>query len=368
MASASNTILRVIMPVSQGMPTRLGLAVSALLCLLAVSFLPLTALAQEQENPEKQLKTFTFYWENDSVTGTDQDYSNGLKLTWIKPYPTNATGHRPVKDWIFKHLPFMQDPDSPRATAVSIGQYIYTPKDTERSDLIVEDRPYAGYTFMGFGFISRTGSRRNVWELEIGMIGPWSLAENTQNTFHDIIHTRRAEGWNHQLGNEPGLEAIYETKWRLGALSNSYGLGIDFIPHIGAQAGNVATVLKAGLEVRFGWFIPRDFGTCPIRPGCDAGNSLVGDLEDPVQQRDFSCYLFAATEGRAVLRDIFLDGNTFRDSHHVDKEIYVADLMGGIAMSYKRLKLSYALVLRTPEFKQRKDNHAFGTVQLSYMY
>ena len=69
-----------------------------------------------------------------------------------------------------------------------------------------------------------------------------------------------------------------------------------------------------------------------------------------------------------MFRDIFLDGNTFRKSHHVDKEIYVADLMGGITMSYESFSISYAMVLRTPEFKQRKDNHAFGTIQLTYMY
>jgi hypothetical protein len=73
-------------------------------------------------------------------------------------------------------------------------------------------------------------------------------------------------------------------------------------------------------------------------------------------------------DGRLVLRDIFLDGNTFRDSHSVDKETFVADLVGGIALTYGRFKVNYALVLRTPEFKQREDKHTFGAINVSYAY
>lgn len=334
--------------------------------MLAVCVFPPAAWSQDA--PARPSKTFALLWENDSVTGSDRDYSNGLKLTWSRPYIPAANDRFSLKDWTFEHLPFMRNPDAPRATAVSIGQYIYTPKDTERSDLILEDRPYAGYSFLGFGFISRTGSRRDVWELEIGVVGPWSLAENTQNAFHDLIGTRRAQGWPHQLGNEPGLEAIYESKWQLGRLDTWHGLGMDIIPHLGAQIGNIATSAKFGIELRFGWFIPRDFGTCPIRPGCDAGYNLDNGSVDAALRSKLGIHFFTAAEGRAVLRDIFLDGNTFRASHRVDKEIYVADLMGGIALNYGRLKASYALILRTPEFKQREDNHAFGAINVSYAY
>lgn len=334
--------------------------------LLAVGVRP--SAAWSQDVLERPLKTFTLLWENDSVTGSDRDYSNGLKLTWSQPYIPTANDRFSLKDWTFRHLPFMRYPDTPRATAFSIGQYIYTPKDTDRSDLILEDRPYAGYSFVGFGFISRTGSRRDVWELEIGMVGPWSLAENTQNAFHDLIGTRHAQGWAHQLDNEPGLEAIYESKWQLGRMGPWHGLGMDIIPHIGAQIGNIATSAKVGIELRFGWYIPRDFGTCPIRPGCDSGYALDNGAADAAERSKLGFHFFAAAEGRAILRDIFLDGSTFKKSHRVDKEILVADLMGGIALTYGRLKASYALILRTPEFKQREDNHAFGAISVSYAY
>jgi lipid A 3-O-deacylase len=318
------------------------------------------------------LKSFSVYWENDSVTGTDQDYSNGLKLTWSRPYRKDPGRRRSLglRDWSFSHLPFLQNPYAQKATTFSLGQFIYTPKDTERSDLIIDDRPYAGYTFLGSGFISVTGRTRHFWEFDLGVVGPWSLAENTQNGFHDLIHTRRAEGWDHQLGNEIGMEAVYEVKWQYGSVLNSRELEADFIPHLGFQVGNITTAAKTGVEVRFGWSLPMDFGNCPIRSGCEAGLAMAPELDTPGPAAHSSngFHLFAAVEGRAVLRNIFLDGNTFQSSHHVDKEIFVADLMGGIAVNYGRFKASYAMVLSTPEFKQRRDQHAYGTVNVSYAY
>ena len=73
-------------------------------------------------------------------------------------------------------------------------------------------------------------------------------------------------------------------------------------------------------------------------------------------------------DGRAVLRDIFLDGNTFQDSHSIDKELLVADVVAGLALSYHRLRLSYAYVYRTREFEHQKDPQIFGTFTFSFAY
>ena len=355
-------------------PKSIGKIVGLLLAgaaawLLASGILPCSARAQKAS--DTPLKSFSLYWENDSVTGADQDYSNGLRLTWSRPYRKDADGGTVLrlKDWTFRHLPFLKGADNQRATTFSLAQYIYTPKDTKRADLIVDDRPYAGYTFLGFGFLSVTDRIRHFWEFDIGVVGPWSLAENTQNGFHDLIRTRHAMGWDHQLDNEIGLEAVYEMKWQSSPLIRSHGLEADIIPHLGIQLGNIAVSAKAGVELRLGWSIPRDFGNCPIRSACEA--SVAMDAQQnmgPGGNGNFGFHLFTAVEGRSVLRNIFLDGNTFEDSHHVDKEIYVADLMGGIAVNYGRFKASYAMVFRTPEFKQRRDQHVFGTINISYTY
>jgi lipid A 3-O-deacylase len=43
-------------------------------------------------------------------------------------------------------------------------------------------------------------------------------------------------------------------------------------------------------------------------------------------------YFFAGAQGRAVGRNIFLDGNTFRHSLSVPKKNFVADLQAGFSL------------------------------------
>ena len=233
-----------------------------------------TATADGHSTPPS--RSFTFYWENDAFTGTDRDYTNGLKLTWSRPYETPDDGEQDLTDWMMGHLPFMGDAETFRATSFSIGQNIYTPEDTESSNVVEDDRPYAGFSYIGFGFVSNNGKRRDVWEIDIGVVGPLSQAQFSQDVVHDIIGSDRAQGWDHQLENELALELICESKWRLWQTSHHSGFGADFIPHVGGRAGNVAIYANAGAELRFGWLMPRDFGTCPIRPGCNVGDAVGG--------------------------------------------------------------------------------------------
>jgi lipid A 3-O-deacylase len=79
-------------------------------------------------------------------------------------------------------------------------------------------------------------------------------------------------------------------------------------------------------------------------------------------------YVFAAVTGRAIGRDIFLDGNTFRDSHSVDKETLVGHLILEGSMVYRRFKLSYADVFRTREFEGQGDKHEYGSIILSMTF
>jgi hypothetical protein len=84
-----------------------------------------------------------------------------------------------------------------------------------------------------------------------------------------------------------------------------------------------------------------------------------------VPRKDFGWYLFTGAEGRAVARNIFLDGNTFRDSRSVEKKLFVGDLQFGIAFTWSNVRLSYTHVLRTREFKIQDERDDFGALSLS---
>jgi len=63
--------------------------------------------------------------------------------------------------------------------------------------------------------------------------------------------------------------------------------------------------------------------------------------------------------------DIFLDGNTFRESHRVVKRPLVADIVLGLVFRKDRVRASFAYVLRSPRFVGQTYREIFGTFNLS---
>jgi hypothetical protein len=79
----------------------------------------------------------------------------------------------------------------------------------------------------------------------------------------------------------------------------------------------------------------------------------------------FGWYVTAGVDGRAIARNIFLDGNTFRDSRSVDKEPFVGDLHWGVVLAWRRVRVSYTHVVRTREFTTQGKHDEFGAFSLS---
>jgi lipid A 3-O-deacylase len=348
----------------------LNLKIAFLTILTLFFLLPSSAFA-EKEKKENFFDNFTLYWENDTFGGTDSNYTNGIQLSWSTPYVESKPEDGRLPGWsypIINRLPFVKNPTAQRAISLSIGQLMFTPEDTQTSELIEDDRPYAGYLYFGVGFNSIFSNRKDTWQLNVGVVGPASLAQETQDFVHDLIEVPRAQGWDNQLQNEPTIEAVYETKWRVLYSQNQIGFGYDLIPHIGGRIGNVAIYANGGAEFRLGWFIPGDFGSCPIRPGCETNPAFNHDETGDFRRILSSVHLFAILDSRLVLRDIFLDGNSFKDSHSVDKKYFVADLMVGIAVYYQEFKFSYGYTFRTKEFEEQQDPYGFGSFTISFSY
>jgi lipid A 3-O-deacylase len=185
---------------------------------------------------------------------------------------------------------------------------------------------------------------------------------------HDIINSSNTNGWDNQIGNELTLEVICESKWKLFKSSRDNGFGLDALYHLGGRVGNVFTYANTGIEFRVGWQLPNNFGSCPIRAGCETNQAFSDGGRDFSQGDNWNIHFFTGVDGRAVLRDMFLDGNTFQDSHHVDKEPYVADIIAGIACGNNRFKMTYAFVYRTKEFDTQDTAQVFGAITLSFPF
>ncbi len=330
--------------------------------------------AHAQNDAVRRSPTITFYLENDAFLpgGTDCYYTHGSKVSWVSQDLSDYRDHPRISAWnhlLIEKLPFVNKPGDQRNISFSVGQNIYTPADIKRNDLIKDDRPYAGVSYLAFGLHSKSALQMDTLEFDMGIIGRHSFAEDSQKIFHKRIDSAEPKGWEHQLHDEPILNIFFERKWRLLRTKYTNGLGADFIPHIGIHIGNAFTGANMGAQVRFGWNIPNDFGTYLIRPGSDSNAPIDGD--DPrffSTFRRFGLHIFFAVDGNAVARNIFLDGNTFGDSHSVNKKPFVADLIGGIGMIFHRVKITYSYVCRTKEFETQKEDQRFAAISFSLTF
>jgi hypothetical protein len=87
-----------------------------------------------------------------------------------------------------------------------------------------------------------------------------------------------------------------------------------------------------------------------------------------IPEKGFNWYVFTGVETRLVLQNIFLDGNTFKDSHSVDKKPLVGDVHAGIVLQYDRLRFSYTHIFRSKEFDDQVKSHKYGSLSISYQF
>jgi lipid A 3-O-deacylase len=312
----------------------------------------------------RQASVFTIYFENDYFGGEDQHYTNGVKLSWMSGDLTDW-GQKGWRQGVLESLPFVNRPDTQKNIGLAFGQNIYTPQDTNLTIPDPNDRPYAGWSYLELSFVSKTEKVMDRVAIQAGIVGPNSYAEDTQTLVHEWINDDVPQGWDSQLKNEPGINIIAERKWRLYGRTFGETLGFDFIPHVGASLGNVQTYANAGGLVRLGFNLPSDFGVDLIRGG-GAVNAPVDDDDPRVsKERNWSFFVFGGVDGRAVARDIFLDGNTFRDSPSVDKKNFVGDAYYGIGVIMGTWQLTYTQAVRTIEFDGQEGKSYFGSVTLS---
>jgi len=179
---------------------------------------------------------------------------------------------------------------------------------------------------------------------------------------HEVLGDEKFKGWDNQLHNEPLFMLTHERmrRWPGDASINADGWGWDAISHYGGSIGNLETKANLGGEVRFGWKLPDDFGSTPLRP---AGENTAPTRSG--RPNGWSWHLFATSDAAWVIRDITLDGNTFRNSHSVDKRHVVAYGGYGVAVMYGRWKFAAARYHSTREFNGQRQSPVFGSFTIS---
>jgi len=339
----------------------LSWAVGAMLVLLAPAH---AASADEEASEDDGQGVVNIQLENDLWgSGKDRHYTHGTRFSYLSK--ENPTGfEKAVKNKLKDWLPNLVLPDTNRI-GFSLGQSIFTPEDIASTELQADDRPYAGWLYGGVSLISEWGNGHDHFdnlEINIGVVGPWAQGDETQTFVHRLKEVQLPNGWHHQLENEPGFVLYYERKWRFPSHVTFAGLSADLTPNLGMALGNVYTYGAAGGILRVGVDLPNDYGPPGIKPGLSGS-----DFFEPTKK--FGWYVFSGVEGRVMGRNIFLDGNTFEDSHSVDKKILVGDLQVGIVITaFETVRLAYTNVFRSKEFDGQDGTDQFGSLHLSFRW
>lgn len=333
--------------------------------------------------------------ENDLFANTDQNYTNGVAFTAVSHDITGEvkTACLPAPVRLHAELIRRLNPgfwDDGRGSVgtqnvvAKFGQSMFTPREPARTDLVRDDRPYAGLLYVGMSWNRRThdpqenSERLDTREITLGVIGPLALGRQTQNLVHDMIGADRFLGWDNQLKNEPALQLAVDRKFRDyrsdGAIQP--GFSTDSIRSLGLRLGNIETSANVGIEGRIGWNLQNDFGTYPIRPGAEnrppssasLHNQRANADSEPSRPRP-GAHLFGALEAKLVAHDFSLDGNLFRSSHSVTRRPLVAQAAVGVSVqglvAGHGVRLAVMRVFRTQEFKEQLSNHAYDSVALS---
>ena len=300
--------------------------------------------------------TLNALYENDWFDNADRHYSSGVQLSW-----TTAPGSTP--NWALsaaRALPFFNQTGDVRVS-YAVGQNLYTPNDLGLANPPLTDRPYAGFLYLDLGLSGRSANRLDQLQLLLGVVGPSALGEETQKWIHALVGGRDPKGWNTQLHDEPAVELTYERSYRLFASSGKTGAMFDVEPHFGAAVGTVYDYVNAGAMVRLGFNLPDDYGPLRIEPALPGSNFFA-------PAAGFGAYLFAGVDGRAVARNVFLDGNTWRRSRSVDKKPLVADIQLGAALAFRRVRIVFTHVIRSKEFDTQQSADRFGAVSVSVSF
>jgi lipid A 3-O-deacylase len=301
--------------------------------------------------------TFTFLLENDFAGGTDQHYTNGLELAYLSVEDDVFDWFKAGSNW----LPFVDESDALRV-GFSLGQSIFTPDDTQYSDPLPEQRPYAGWLYVGAAVVASQANELDTYVLNIGVVGPSAYGEDVQNGFHDWLRDEHAKGWDNQLRDTLGYQLLFEHRWRNVTGRKEMGpLQLDLSPHVGFSLGNIATYANAGVTLRLGTDLRDDFGVPRIRP------SLPGSAY--FEPRDgFAWYVFAGIDARAIAYNIFIEGDPATYERTLRKETFVYDGQAGFAVLWRRFRFAYTYVVRSHEFKHQEQPDRFGSLGLSYRF
>ena len=235
-----------------------------------------------------------------------------------------------------------------RSTLVTLGQDLYTPH-LDRTPYTVEhwelERPYFAWLFLrGTARVSSLRSFQST-SLAVGVTGPPAGGEVAQTVAHRIGFNERAEGWETQIGFEPGIVLDHRRQFLAARGTFSGAMAFDVTPDVAFTLGNVRTSAGAGASARFGRNLSHPWHT-PAWRGRPASEWWVS----------------ASARSEYVGRDMSLDGTLVHPTRRVDRVNGVQQYEFGCGLRLHGVALEYRAITRSREYRTGPAHHTYSSM------
>jgi lipid A 3-O-deacylase len=306
------------------------------------------------------------YHDNDFMSyrwrGTDEAYTGGVRADFF------FTKKRPDH--------FSPDRLLPRAGARAINifqwgvmQVVYTPSDIDDSTYRPSDYAYAAGLYLIHSLYSYDPEKKYSFQTKInlGVMGPAALGEQTQELIHRVIGYDRPNGWKNQLNTDILLNIDFSAETQVLSLGPFAELTVGSKISAGTQM-NAVSVYPL---LRIGWMNPYFDGYISQYSGWR--NASSGRI------RKFQFYFYAKPAIDWVLMNAMLEGGVFSNHRKkvnnkmiqyqtyqtIEHIVYQADfgavlVNGHFSISYNQ-NVSSMLIKNTYE-------HEYGNVSIYYAW
>ncbi|ELV8694038.1 DUF2219 family protein [Vibrio fluvialis] len=302
--------------------------------------------------------TFSLHLDNDGIFGVDEEYTNGIFLTytsqgitpywWAKPLSLSAWGANSLDKW-----------------EISVGHKMWTPSDITLETPQPNERPYAGYLHAEFNYLSLHPQQAQRFNLTIGTTGENSMAEKAQILVHGITKSDDPNGWDYQVENKIAGSVGYLGHFNWIRTRSLGGLEWDIANVSEVNVGNFRSDASTGVMLRWGQDLAGNFGSAQISAEKPFLPGMIG-------ASTHGWFLFGGVEGRYRFNDLTIEGNRPLNGleheanyYDVTLEPWQATAVLGAAWYGSLIGASIATTANTAEYKESSRNiHGTGSFTL----
>ncbi|MCS0290457.1 lipid A deacylase LpxR family protein [Vibrio alginolyticus] len=298
--------------------------------------------------------TVSFTIDNDGIFGVDQDYTNGVFLSYATDQLTQES------QWKWLSLANSEHANIDKIELV-LGHKMWTPSDIEADYPLINDRLYAGYLHTEINYLSLTSDKAVRYNFTIGTTGESSLSEKAQEIVHGITGSTDPQGWDYQIEDKVAFSLGYrvfnklmrseeqKTQWEITNIND-------------INAGNFRSDVSQGVMFRWGTNLANSIGAANISVESPFSASMIA-------QNTSSWFLFTGFEGRYRFNDMTIEGDRPgipepSAPYDITLQNWQASAVAGVSWYNQNYGASITFTIKTPDYEEAQTD-VYGTGSFS---